>query len=89
LKYDRSEAPAPKVLAMGSGYQARRIRELAEDAGVAVIRRPPVARVLYDSVEVGDVIPEDLYQVIAQILAWVYDPAHQPRPEGVETGPTP
>lgn len=89
LKYDRSEAPAPKVLAMGSGYQARRIRELADEAGVAVVRRPPVARVLYDSVEVGDIIPEDLYQVIAQILAWVYDPANQPRPEGVETAPTP
>ena len=89
LKYDRNEAPAPKILAKGSGYQARRIRELAEEAGVAVIRRPPVARVLYESVEVGDVIPEDLYQVIAQILAWVYDPATQPRPEGAESEPEP
>ena len=87
LKYDRSEAPAPQVVAMGRGYQARRIREIAEDSGVAIVRRPPVARVLYDSVEVGDVIPEDLYQVIAQILAWVYDPIRQPRPEGAEAAP--
>ena len=84
LKYDRSEAPAPKVLAKGQGHLAKRIREKAEESEIPVLRRPPVARTLYEYAEVGDVIPEELYQAIAEILAWVYDPVHQPKPEGVE-----
>ena len=84
LKYDRSEAPAPKVLAKGKDHQAKRIREKAEESEIPILRRPPVARVLYDSAEVGDVIPEELYQAIAEILAWVYDPVHQPKPEGIQ-----
>ncbi|HKJ87372.1 MAG TPA: flagellar biosynthesis protein FlhB [Gammaproteobacteria bacterium] len=87
LKYDRSEAPAPQVKAKGKGPVARRIRERAEETGVTIIRRKEVARVLYESAEVGDIIPEELYRVIAEILAWVYDPRHQPRPEGVEREP--
>ncbi|MFA9461481.1 flagellar biosynthesis protein FlhB [Thiohalorhabdus methylotrophus] len=87
LKYDRSEAPAPQVKAKGKDLMARRIRERAEETGVPVIRRVEVARVLYESAEIGDVIPEELYRIIAEILAWVYDPRHQPRPEGVEAAP--
>ena len=87
LKYDRAEAPAPQVKAKGQGPLARRIRERAEEAEVPIVRRQELAQVLYKSADVGDVIPEDLYRVIAEILAWVYDPVHQPRPEGAESEP--
>ncbi|HKL77274.1 MAG TPA: EscU/YscU/HrcU family type III secretion system export apparatus switch protein, partial [Gammaproteobacteria bacterium] len=87
LKYDRSEAPAPQVKAKGKDLMARRIRERAEETGIPIVRRKEVARVLYDAADVDDIIPEELYRVIAEILAWVYDPQNQPRPEGAETTP--
>jgi flagellar biosynthetic protein FlhB len=71
LRYD-SGHPAPVVVAKGRDHLARRIRELAAERGVAVVPDPPLARSLYASVEVGRMIPEELYQAVAQLLAYVY-----------------
>jgi flagellar biosynthetic protein FlhB len=72
LRYDQSQAPAPQVVAKGRGHLAQRIRETAEAAGVPVVERREVAQTLYKHTELGDMIPEDLFRVIAEILAWVY-----------------
>jgi flagellar biosynthesis protein FlhB len=71
LRYDGS-SPAPKVVAKGKDLLAKRIRELAAEHGVPVIPDPPLARALHRSVEVGHEISEDLFQAVAQVLAYVY-----------------
>jgi flagellar biosynthesis protein FlhB len=76
LKYD-SDHPAPLVVAKGSDHLALRIRTEAAAHGVAVIPDPPLARALYASVDVGRMIPEELFQGVAQLLAYVYRVAGQ------------
>src|SRR2546421_338984 len=76
LRYDGS-APAPEVLAKGQDLVALKIRELAAEHGVPVVGDPPLARSLYASVEVGQQVPEELYEAVAQLLAFVYRVAAQ------------
>jgi flagellar biosynthesis protein FlhB len=71
LKYESSMA-APQVVAKGQDLVALRIREIARDAGVPVVPDPPLARALHGSVEVGQQIPEELFQAVARVLAFVY-----------------
>jgi flagellar biosynthetic protein FlhB len=71
LKYD-GDNPAPIVVAKGIDSLALKIRELARDNDVAVVPDPPLARTLYATVEVGKMIPEDLFHAVAQLLAYVY-----------------
>ncbi len=72
LKYDIENDPAPKVVAKGLDSLALRIRALAEENSVYVMEDPPLAQALYRAVEVGELIPEELYQAVAQVLAYVY-----------------
>jgi len=76
LKYDGT-APAPEVIAKGQDLVALKIRELAADHGVPVVPDPPLARSLHASVEVGQQVPEELYEAVAQLLAFVYRVAAQ------------
>ena len=76
LKYDAQKA-APEVVAKGSDLLAQKIREIAADSGVPVIADPPLARSLHGTVEVGHLIPEELYQAVAQLLAFVYRTARR------------
>ncbi len=69
LKYNALEAPAPMVVAKGADHLAEKIKEIAREAGVPIRENKPLARALYKSVEVGDVIPEEMYQAVAAILA--------------------
>jgi flagellar biosynthetic protein FlhB len=71
LRYT-SEKPAPVVVAKGQDHLAFRIREIAREHGVSIVPDPPLARSLYASVEVGHQIPEELFQAVAQLLAYVY-----------------
>jgi flagellar biosynthesis protein FlhB len=71
LKYDPARA-APEVVAKGQDHVALRIRALAREHGVPVVPDPPLARALHGSVEVGAQIPEELYQAVASVLAFVY-----------------
>jgi flagellar biosynthesis protein FlhB len=71
LRYD-SDNPAPVVVAKGTDHLALRIRREAAAHGVAVVPDPPLARALYASVDVGRMIPEELFQGVAQLLAYVY-----------------
>jgi flagellar biosynthetic protein FlhB len=71
LKYDGHSA-APTVVAKGQDLIALSIREIAAENDVPIVPDPPLARSLHDTVEVGQMIPEDLFQAVAQILAYVY-----------------
>ena len=76
LKYDAEKA-APEVLAKGKDLVAAQIRKIAKESDVPVISDPPLARSLHASVEVGHQIPEELYQAVAQLLAFVYRVANR------------
>jgi flagellar biosynthesis protein FlhB len=71
LRYS-SDALAPVVVAKGQDHVALRIRELAREHGVMVVPNPPLARTLHAAVDVGKMIPEDLYHAVAELLAYVY-----------------
>jgi flagellar biosynthetic protein FlhB len=71
LRYDAEKA-APEVVAKGMDHLALRIREAAREHGVQVVPDPPLARSLHATVEVGQLIPEELYAAVAQVLAFVY-----------------
>ncbi len=72
LQYEMDSMEAPKVVAKGRGLVARRIRKKARACDVAVHRRPPLARALYQMGEVGEYIPPDLYKAVAEVLAEVW-----------------
>ena len=72
IQYDPLTMPAPIVVAKGAGVLAQKIRRLALENGIPVVERKPLAQVLYKMVEVGDVIPADHYQAVAEVLRYVY-----------------
>ncbi|GHT00409.1 flagellar biosynthesis protein FlhB [Synergistales bacterium] len=72
LAYDRETMAAPQILAKGKDFMARRIRELAMQHNVPIVENKPLARALFNAVEVGDEVPESLYRGVAEILAMVY-----------------
>jgi type III secretion protein U len=72
LLHDRALEDAPRVLAKGAGAAAARIRSAARRAGVPVVRDVPLARALWRLAEVGEEIPEDLYEAAAAVLAHLY-----------------
>ena len=71
LKYDKTMA-APVLLAKGQDFIAERIKEAARDNRITIVENKPLARALYASVEIGAPIPGDLYQAVAEVLAYVY-----------------
>lgn len=72
LRYDEKEDQAPVMVAKGAARIAERIREIAAKNHIPVIQNPPVARMIFENVEPGEEIPEDLYRAVAEILALVY-----------------
>ena len=71
LSYDGSH-PAPVVVAKGQDLVAKQIRRIAEENNVPIVPDPPLARSLHKSVEIGQMIPAELYAAVAQVLAFVY-----------------
>ncbi len=72
LQYKAQEQSSPMVLAKGRNYVALRIRERAESLGIPIVENPPIAQLLYKTAKIGREIPEDLYQAVAEVLAYVY-----------------
>lgn len=72
IKYEPTERDAPYVIAKGEQYLAQRIKEIAKEHGVEIVENKPVARALYHNVEIGESVPPELYQAVAEILAFVY-----------------
>lgn len=71
LQYDAMVAPAPIVVAKGLDHLAERIKEVAREHNVPIRENKPLARALYKQVEIGDMIPEEMYQAVAAILAQI------------------
>jgi flagellar biosynthetic protein FlhB len=82
LKYDGTK-PAPEVVAKGQDLVALQIRRLAAEHDVPVIENRPLARSLHATCEVGQLIPEDFFQAVAQVLAHVYRVAGNARRKAV------
>jgi flagellar biosynthetic protein FlhB len=72
IKYNASAMEAPKVIAKGKDYVALKIKEIAKSNGIVMMENKPLARALYSQVELGDTIPADLFQAVAEVLAYVY-----------------
>jgi len=72
LRYEPREMDAPEVVAKGQRLVAERIKEVARDNDVPVVENPELARALYHQVEIGQRLPADLYQAVAEIIAFVY-----------------
>jgi len=72
LRYEMTGMAAPRVVAKGRNYLARRIREIALAHEVPIVENKPLAQALYKSVDVGQEIPAHLYRAVAEILAYIY-----------------
>ena len=70
---------APLVVAKGQDLVAQRIKEIAREARVPIIENKPLARAIYAAVQIGDTIPQELYQAVAEVLAYVYRLKHARR----------
>ena len=71
IRYDSKEMSAPLIIAKGADLVAMKIREMARQHDIPIIENPPVARLLH-KMDLGENIPEDLFKVVAEILAHVY-----------------
>ena len=72
IRYDNTESEAPVVVAKGSDYLAQKIKEIARENNVQIVENKPLARTLYANVDIGQAIPPELYQAVAEVLAYVY-----------------
>ena len=73
IKYDEGRMVAPVLVAKGVDLLALRIKDIAKDNGVPIVENKPLARSLYNTVEVGEPIPQKLFKAVAEILAYVYN----------------
>lgn len=72
LRYDSNKMKAPLVVAKGAGLIAKRIREIAIENSVPLVEDKPLAQALFKSVNISQPIPDDLFQAVAEVLAYVY-----------------
>lgn len=72
LQYDPPQTNAPVVLAKGADHIAEKIMEIARAHGVPIIRRPELARTIFSTVQIGEVIPQNLYVAVAEVLAMLH-----------------
>lgn len=72
IKYDKSNETAPIVIAKGVDHLAQKIKEKAKENNVEIVENKQLARALYSSVDIGNEIPPELYQSVAEVLAFVY-----------------
>lgn len=72
IKYDKDTNEAPVVVAKGADYLAQKIKDRARENAIEIVENKPLARMLYHNVEIGAEIPPELYQMVAEVLAYVY-----------------
>lgn len=72
LRYDQDKDQAPIVIAKGADFMAQKIKEVAKEKNIEIVENKPLARALYATGEIGKAIPSELYQVVAEILAYIY-----------------
>lgn len=72
LKYDEDSMDAPVVIAKGVDFVAQKIKLIAKEHDIVMVENRPLARALYDQVEIGEQVPEEFFKAVAEILAYVY-----------------
>ena len=72
LKYDVKVSPAPVIIAKGQDFIALRIKDVAKENKVVIVENKPLARTLYETGDIGEAVPQELYQAVAEALAFVY-----------------
>ena len=72
IRYNNKIDKAPIVVAKGVDFLAKRIREKAMERGVVIVPNPPLARSVYERVEVGEEIPFEMWEAVVEVLAYVY-----------------
>lgn len=72
IKYDKELAEAPVLIAKGADYLAKKIKDVAKEYSIPIVENKPLARMLYHNVELNEEIPKELYQMTAEVLAYVY-----------------
>lgn len=72
LKYEPGQMHAPQVVAKGQDWMALKIREIAKENGIPIVPNPPLARQVYKKCDIGDYVPRDMFQAVAEVLAFVY-----------------
>lgn len=72
IEYNSQHLDAPKVIAKGKRLVAQNIKKIALENNIVIVENKPLARALYDSVEIGQFVPPELYQAVAEVLAYVY-----------------
>ncbi|MFH1215700.1 MAG: flagellar biosynthesis protein FlhB [Pseudomonadota bacterium] len=72
LTYDSTVMKAPTIVAKGAGVIAKRIKEIARENSIPIVEDKPLAQALYKNVEINEQIPENLFQAVAEVLAYVY-----------------
>ncbi len=72
IKYDREKMDAPRVVAKGVDFLAQKIKAVASENEIPLVENVPLARTLYKVVKIGQIIPRDLYQAVAEILAYIF-----------------
>lgn len=72
IKYEPEVYDAPYVVAKGADFLAQKIKDVAKENHIEIVENKPLARMLYANVDVGSVVPPELYQAVAEVLAFVY-----------------
>lgn len=72
LKFDIDTMEAPVVVAKGEGFIAEKIKEVASELKIEIVENKPLARALNSLTEIGEEIPTELYQAVAEVLAYIY-----------------
>jgi flagellar biosynthesis protein len=71
LKYDKEKDSAPRIVAKGMRLKAEKIREIARQYNIPIMKNVPLANALY-RIDVGQDVPEELYDAVAEVLNFVY-----------------
>jgi flagellar biosynthetic protein FlhB len=87
LRYRRGEDVAPRVVAKGGDHLAQRIKAIAREHGVMLREDKLLARALYRTVDIGRVVPEELYRAVAEVLAYVYRARRDAQHRGYRVAP--
>lgn len=77
IRYDKEKSAAPVLTAKGADYLAQKIKDAAKESNVPIVENKPLARMLYYNVDIDSEIPQELYQMTAEVLAYVYQLKNQ------------
>ncbi|QGG48186.1 flagellar biosynthesis protein FlhB [Heliorestis convoluta] len=72
LKYDGTSMTAPRVIAKGQDFLAQKIKEVAQAHGIPMVEDKPLAQTLYRTVDIGQQVPAELFQAVAEVFAFVF-----------------